>query len=470
MRRGASGRFVSTSGLQRLRPPEGSAYEIYVVTASYEPITALMEWHRLCKRPGPNRTRDTYLGMLMPVMGHLQKNNLAWNSEPGAVRQYLKDFLIDRVGCQVEPGEELEGYRVAVTEVSPLSQSGLGVLLAALGSFYRIMRANKYYAYHNPMTSELLESLRREHLKQVENVGAPDHAGIRGESWEESMLYPIAFFRHQSRAEWVPAIALEPYETRQRMWAALEFMIRHAPSQRDKVVLLLLKHTGGRLHEVLGLSAGGYRKAIDPCSAFTVRKGSRGCEDKRVYFSDRVEAELSEYVAGERSKLDGSGRKAISQLGDKERIFITPKREAYQDSAFRYHWNRNMGAAAKRFGVRFTPHAVRHLFVTEFMKWIREEEAPNDPERQRFLLRGLQTIMGWRNGRTIVIYNHTFAMQDAVRVVHAFQQRIELPFTASGAPLMQEVAASAGLITVTVPEDFGATARTKFTALWEGIE
>ena len=470
MKRGTSGRFVSTSGLQRLRPPDGSAYEIYLVTAAYEPITPLMEWHRLSKRPGPNRTRDTYLGMLMPVMGYLCKNNLAWNSEPDAMRHHLKDFLIDRVGCQVEPDDELEGYRVAVTAASPLSQSGLGVLLAALRSFYHIMRANKYYAYHNPMTSELLESLRREHLKQVENVGAPDHAGIRGESWEESKLYPTAFFRHQSRTEWVPAVALEPCETRQRMWAALDFMIRHASSQRDKVVLLLLKHTGGRLHEVLGLSAGGYRKAIDPCSAFTVRKGSRGCEDKRVYFSDKVEAELCDYVAGERAKHDATGRTAISQLGDKEHILITPKCDAYQDSAFRYHWNRYMKVAAKRFGVRFTPHAVRHLFVTEFIKWTRDEEAPTDPERQRFLLRGLQTIMGWRNGRTIDIYNHTFATHEAVRIVHAFQQRIERPFTPSGAPLMHEVAESAGLITVTVPEDCGATARTKFTALWEDIE
>ena len=122
----------------------------------------------------------------------------------------------------------------------------------------------------------LLEQWRRERARLITSAGAPDHAGTRSETWQESRRHPMAYFRQGRRKQWQPQIVLESAEVRERMWEALIFMTRHASTQRDKLVLLLLRHTGARLHEILGMTIGGYRKAADPLRAFVVNKPT-GC-------------------------------------------------------------------------------------------------------------------------------------------------------------------------------------------------
>ena len=157
------------------------------------------------------------------------------------------------------------------------------------------------------------------------------------------------------------------------MWNALLYMTNHAPKQRDKVVLLLLRHTGARLHEILGMTAGGYRKAQDPFSALVVNKGSLGREEKFITFLDTDEVELLKYIRGERAHYDPMRRTQLAELDDSDPFFLTARRKSYADAAFRYHWNHLMEQAAKRYQVTFTPHAVRHLFVTQHLVWIKEE-------------------------------------------------------------------------------------------------
>ena len=117
-----------------------------------------------------------------------------------------------------------------------------------------------------------------------------------------------------------------------------------------------------------------------------------------------------------------------------------------------------MKRAAKRFDVSFTPHAVRHLVATEFIVWSREVEAPGDYRRQKALEAGLRKLMGWRSRRTMEGYIHALSTQEAMRVVRAFQDRIEQPFTADGAPLMHAVASAAGLMSEVAIDDPDARA------------
>ena len=77
-----------------------------------------------------------------------------------------------------------------------------------------------------------------------------------------------------------------------------------------------------------------------------------------------------------------------------------------------------------RYHVTFTPHALRHLFVTNYLAWVKEQ-APDNPEEQRKMKEGLRLFMGWRSRRTMEIYDHTFSAQEALLSVARFQHESE---------------------------------------------
>ncbi len=409
-----SGQFVSSSGLRKIPGSADGKYEVIIVDRKGRPVSHLTEWYHRRKEPGANRTRQTYLSMLFPVMSFYLDKGYVWNAPPEQIHIYLREFLLERLSCQIRPDHEREGYWVALSGTSPLSQSGLGVLLAALRDFYGVMAEAGYYPYFNPLISQLLQKWRRERMRLVANAGAPDQAGIRSESWEESMQHPIAYFRHLKI--WKPEHGMDTAATRQRMGEALAFMIEHALCQRDKAVLLLLRHTGIRLHEALGMTAGGYRKTHDPHKAYVVNKGSLGREEKLIFFPDTVENALTRYIRGERAKQDRLGRKRLEQLGDNDPLFLTRSGKPYSDAAFRARWNPLMKQVEVRYDVTFTPHTIRHLFVTNYLSWIKEQASDN-PEEQRKMKEGLRLFMGWRSRRTMEVYDHTFSEQEALLAV-----------------------------------------------------
>src|SRR5712692_515434 len=101
------GRFVSLSGLRKVVGSPGGRYELFVVDASGRPVSHLTEWYRLRKSPGPNGTRRTYLGFLLPFFGYLLKKGHAWNHEPERIRTYIKAFFQEEVACKVSTDSSL---------------------------------------------------------------------------------------------------------------------------------------------------------------------------------------------------------------------------------------------------------------------------------------------------------------------------------------------------------------------------
>lgn len=257
------GRFVSLSGLKKLPSPSGSPYPLLIVDATGLPVFFLCEWYRRQKELDPGRTADTYLDMALPWAGFLLQRGYRWNDPPDRVRAYLVEFLREDVKCLVGPdAKREESLLVETTGASPLSKSSLGVLLAALTNLYDTLIRSSYYVYPNPLRSEKMIALKREHIRQVKNAGAPEHAGIRGESWSETnRAFPTNTFRQRRGKVWEPQVVLEPDEVQKRMRETLDFMVQHATFQRDQVILLLLRQTGARLSEVLEMTAGRYRHA-----------------------------------------------------------------------------------------------------------------------------------------------------------------------------------------------------------------
>jgi site-specific recombinase XerD len=419
------GKFIALGGLRKIPGPPESRYELMVVDENGHPVFHLSEWYRLRKPLGAKRTRDTYLDMLLPWTAFQMHHGHAWNDPPERIRSQVMGFLRRDVSCLVRPDHQDDGYLVETTGRSPLSKSSLGVFLAAITNLYEVLIDAGYYRFANPMRSQQLIAQKREHLRQVKNAGAPDHAGIRSESWLEThQSHPTGYFRQYQGKVWAPDVVMEPDEVQQNMREAVNWMIEHAPTQRDKIVLLLLRTTGARLSEVLGLTAGGYRKARHACQALVTNKGSQGREEKRIYFTETIERLLLKYLRTERAKVDPEGRKRLEQLCDDESLFLTKAGTPYTRASFYYHWYALFKRARTRYKVAFSPHDLRHLHVTRNIVRIRKKAAGNTDVEQE-LIDGFRQLMGWRSLQTLEVYTHTLNKRKALLEIVALQEEEE---------------------------------------------
>jgi len=360
--------------------------------------------------------------MLLPWAGFLLRRSYAWNDPPDRVLAYLIEFFREDVACFVSPDSEREdGLYIETTGSSPLSKSSLGVLLAAITSLYDALIVVGYYVYQNPLRSERMIALKRDHLRQVKNAGAPDHAGTRGESRAETnRAFPTNQFRQRRGKVWEPQVVLEPDAVQKRMREVIDFMVPRAKFQRDQVILLLLRQTGARISEVIEMTVGGYRNAHHAGRALVKNKGSRGREEKLIYFTPTIERLLQRYVRTERARYDPRGRKRLEELDDCDPLFLTRTGKPYSRSAFYHHWNRLFAPAQSQYkkeeAVEFTPHDLRHLRVTRTVTKIRED-ANGDGSIEVAQLEGFRHLMGWRSPETMQTYIKTMNKRQAIRAV-----------------------------------------------------
>jgi integrase len=416
------GRFMTLSGLTKLAAPPESPYPLLIVDATGSPVFFLCEWYRRKKAVDPGRTPDTYLDMVLPWASFLLRHGYAWNADPDRVLAFLVEFLREDVGCQVGADDKREdGSCIQTTGASPLSKSSLGVLLAALTSVYDTLISAGYYAHRNPMRSERLLQLKQEHLRQVKNAGAPDHAGIRSETQAETnRAFPTNQFRMRRGKVWEPQVALEPDAVQERIRKTIDYMVQHATFRRDQVILLLIRQTGARLSEVLEMTAGGYRAARHAGQALVKNKGSRGREEKTIYFTTSLDRSLLDYIRTERAQYDPQGRKRLEDLDDHDPLFLTRTGKPYSRPAFYHHWHKLFPLAQQRFkkseGVEFTPHDLRHLRTTRGITALRKEAAGN-AATEAALLEGFQQLMGWQSPETMIIYLKTMNKRQALKAL-----------------------------------------------------
>jgi site-specific recombinase XerD len=251
------------------------------------------------------------------------------------------------------------------------------------------------------------------------DAGAPDWAGIRGENRAATQRRPIGFFRARGQI-WQPRVAGEASAVRVLIGAAIRYMVDIA-ALRERVILRLLNETGARLHEVLAMTAGGYRKGhsqLVGVRALLRNKGSLGREIKPVSFEAETDYLLHRYVQTERSRHDREGRNRIDDLRDEDALFLSRRGNQLSDSGFRIHWKRLRLKAERAFrsapvGLpRLTPHAIRHLHATERVA-LAAELAQGDRERQRALVGAVQHDLFWQSGDTLQIYNHAISTAEA---------------------------------------------------------
>jgi hypothetical protein len=274
-------------------------YELIFLDQQDHIIVSLTEWFRLRKEQGSDSTRKTYLACLQSYFTFLAESGCPWNAPPERLRQTLLAFHRDRLKCQIRPHRDSDTVKIILTRETPLQESTLKVMHAALRDFYLIMKEAGLYAFANPLSSEVLVAVKREQERTLGNRGAPDQAGIREETHEQSRRRPTAFLRQHQPQGWKPEVRKELADVRQGIHAVLDALLDSPEvSLRERAVLHLLQSTGARLHEVALMTVGGYQNKGIAGQAQVMNKGSYGREVKTIYFAHnpRVAEALNAYL------------------------------------------------------------------------------------------------------------------------------------------------------------------------------
>ncbi len=424
--------FSRLSHIQRIRCQPGDLYEVIFLDHQDRIVVPLTEWYRQRQAYGSKGTRETYLTCLLPYLSFLIEQGCPWNAPPERLRPALIAFYRDRLGCQLHPRKDQARVDGTLTRETPVCASTLRVLRAALRDFYCVLKDAGLYAFANPLSSETLVALKREQMQTLANRGAPDHAGIRGETREQSRRRPTAFLHHSESRGWKPELRKELADVREGMHRVLDALIdSETLPLREKAVLELLRNTGARLHEIVSLSVGGYRNAGLAGQAKVINKGRTGREVKTVYFAHnpRVEQLLTAYLKQVRPLHDPQGRTSLAELEDAEPFFLTARKTPYSVKSFYWYWYHAYEPLQALCPVRFSAHDIRHLFVSEFLITLRLAcgSGTNHFDSERYLREreafGL-LVMGWQSSRTIDIYDQSRDGERALVVLSAYQQKL----------------------------------------------
>src|SRR5258708_25862659 len=85
---------------------------------------------------------------------------------------------------------------------------------------------------------EVRVALKREQERTLANKGAPDQAGIREETHEQSRRRPTAFLRQHQPQGWKPEVRKELADVREGIHKVIDSMLASAEvSLREKAVL-----------------------------------------------------------------------------------------------------------------------------------------------------------------------------------------------------------------------------------------
>src|SRR6266446_5716477 len=324
--------LTTLSRIRRIRGQPGDPYELIFLNQLDRIIVPLTEWYRLRKEQGPTSTRNTYLSCLLSYFTFLEDDGCPWNASPERLRRALIAFHRDRLGCQIHLKRDSDTVEITLRRETPLQESTLRVMRAALRDFYLVMKEAGLYAFANPLSSEVLVALKREQERTLANKGAPDQAGIREETHEQSRRRPTAFLRQRQPQGWKPEVRKELADVRQGIHAVLDALLdSESVSAREKAVLHLLQTTGARIHEIVLMTVGGYQNQGIAGQAQVMNKGSFGREIKTIYFAhnSNVQQALNVYLEQVRPLHDPHGRTRLADIGQEEPLFLTERKTPY---------------------------------------------------------------------------------------------------------------------------------------------
>ena len=392
--------------------PEGieSRYSVVVVDGQGMPHLPLTAFYHHLQQQLSDGAACTYLNSLRPYFAYLttdewrQRRGDRWDSDPEAVQESVRDYLLHSLGCKVRRHQTYE--EVSLTVHSP---STVRIFLAALKQFYFVMSQLGQYAHPHALLDTtahlLLEVEQEEHEPASKRTMMPQQSGVE----DPTDYRPSENYFRLAKDEWIPHPIDDP-ELPKQLVANFK---RANLCLRDQIVVRMAFESGARIGELLQLTVGDWRERGSNQEARACSKGSRGRRVKVIRFSDVTARMLREYLNTDRATLDACQRR-LELLSNHDRLFLSQRGKPYTYEAFKPHWYRLCAVVGLDLGI----HALRHWYTTQAMRVI-AETAKTSAElelRKEELVR----YMAWRSPDTLRAYEHYFkgiqhyAIQDQI--------------------------------------------------------
>jgi hypothetical protein len=281
--------------------------------------------------------------VLLPFFSHAEhaprstEQGCGWDAAPQLVRRVVANYLNDRYACLVRPHRV--GFQLVARTAA--TRSGVGLFLAALKFFYRVVREEGIYAHENPLVDQVSIA-----LATIEQTAAKDSRLAPRMPARSGVVEPRSHARLSDSyfkligEDWVPQIVDDP-TLPARVLAGGRLVGWHL---REVCVARILFESGGRISEVVGLTLGDWhdRGLKQEASAFS--KGSHGRRIKFLRFSANTAKLLRRYFDGERRTHDSGHRRLHDYVSaadqsaaelSKVPIFLSSQRTALRANHFR---------------------------------------------------------------------------------------------------------------------------------------
>jgi integrase len=392
--------LIQSQQFRAVRRPKdlSSPYALVVVDGSGVPHLPLTLFYHETQRFLAEGTVKTYLATLLPYFDYLMTDTWRrerkdrWDSSPDAVRESVRDFLVEQLHCKAQPRET--DQLVRLTGKSP---STVHVFLCALKQFYHLARRKKWYPYPHPLTdptANLLQDIEAEERREAgHRPRMPQRSGV--EEPRHRFLSDNYFkLVHET---WQP----HPIDDPQLHRVLRQGFPRAGLCLRDQLVVRIAYESGARIREILRLTIGDWRKRGGKQEAWAFSKGSHGRRVKVVRWSAETSRMLLAYVNTERMAIDRQSRR-LDALDDGEPLFLSRRGNPYDYDSFKKHWYKLCAVLQLDLNI----HALRHWFVTQEIRLICETaKEPGDIERGK---EDLVRYMAWRSPETLQCYEHYF--------------------------------------------------------------
>jgi integrase len=391
--------MIATQQFHVVRRPEGvaSRYTFVVVDGKGLPHLPLTTFSHKIHQYADGTAR-TYLNALMPYFTYLAtdpwrlRRKDSWESDPEAVRESVRDYLVEQLHCKAQPKETYQ--LVSLTGKSP---STVRIFLSALKQFYSIARRLGWYVYPHPLTDSVVQLLWEVETEERRAAGLrprmPQRSGVED---PEQHFTSDNYFKLVD-GEWKPQPIDDSklHETLRKGFKKVPFCLR------DQIVVRIAYESGARIREILRLTVVDWRKLGGNQEAWAFSKGSHGRRVKKIRFSSETARMLHTYVNTERAKVDQQHRR-LPALDDAAPLFLSGRGNPFDYDTFKKRWYK----LCRALGVDLNIHALRHWYVTQEIRLISETaKEPGDIERGK---EDLVRYMAWRSPETLKAYEHYF--------------------------------------------------------------
>lgn len=372
-------------------------------------------------------TARAYLNAILPFFSWLEtdewqkRSGRRWDDAPEEIRQSIQDYLIARLKCKLK--EHHAGFQMV--SLTSGARSTVRVFLSALKLYYRVMRAQGFYHYDNPLVDGLSTALAEVEERLAEETGAPRMPQISGAvEPKKKQRLSDSYFKMVGEV-WVPQVIDDPQFPVRVLAGGQKIGWR----LREQCIARILFESGGRVSEIVGQTLGDWvaRGILQETQAFS--KGSHGKRVKFLRFSAATAKLLRRYCDTERRgldlhhyALDDYLHAAKSEKLDlyQAPLFLSHHKTPLAPKTFRdCYWN----PACRAAGIEADVHQARHWYVTQVVRSI-YETGRSEAEVQR-RLRELIEYMGWKSGwETLEAYQHYFDPQRHAEIQDQLHQRL----------------------------------------------